>query len=289
MHKRIGVYIDRSADPYDSSALLVRECVRRGHRLALFDAVDSVSGTIVDFSDGATHHLSSFDGLLLRKDPPVDLVLMSYLGSAGGLPPMVNDPLIISLDRKDYMKDFAQFMPLTYYPMSADAALDAVYSLGKAVVKPIDGFGGSGISVVDASVHDARYIEGRIAAAWSDEGVVVQQYLEESVAGDKRVLVLQGEPLGAFLRVPGSRDGLCNLHAGGRSLPCSISSYERQVVAAVAPKILSDGGYFVGLDFIGPYLTECNSTSPGGLARIIAFSGDDCLVGRVVDMLESRF
>jgi glutathione synthase len=116
---------------------------------------------------------------------------------------------------------------------------------------------------------------------------MVQRYLPEVVKGDKRVLLLDGEPLGAILRVPQGGDLRSNIHAGGRVVAAEIDDDDRRIIAAVAPKLRADGLIFVGLDVIGGQLTEVNVTSPTGIQQMARLMGEN-VPGRVIDWLEAR-
>jgi glutathione synthase len=135
------------------------------------------------------------------------------------------------------------------------------------VVKPVDGFGGLGIFVVrDGDMNASSILETSTGAGtrWT----LAQKYLPAAVEGDKRIVLVDGEPVGAVLRVPASAEARGNLHVGGRAVKTSLDARDREIVAAVAPMLKQHGQILVGLDVIGGMLTELNITSPTGVRHI---------------------
>ena len=145
---------------------------------------------------------------------------------------------------------------------------------GKAVIKPLDGAGGFGVLALSSGDKNARAIidmltlEGRQPA-------IVQEYLPAVRVGDKRVLLLDGEPLGAILRVPRADDLRSNIHVGGDVVPTELTAAEKAMVKAMAPRLRADGLVFVGLDVIGERLTEVNVTSPTGIQQLGRFTNSN--------------
>jgi glutathione synthase len=117
--------------------------------------------------------------------------------------------------------------------------------------------------------------------------VMAQAYLPKVREGDKRILLLDGEPIGAVLRVPRDDETRSNLHVGGRATQSALDARDREIVATIAPKLRADGLYFVGIDVIGGMLTEVNVTSPTGIQEIDRLEGVR-LESRVIDWLEKR-
>jgi len=143
---------------------------------------------------------------------------------------------------------------------------------GQAVLKPIDGAGGAGVVVLKSDDRNTR----SLADIWTEEGkrlALVQEYQPAVRVGDKRVIVLDGVAIGAILRVPREDDVRANIHAGGNVQPTELTSRERELVAAVGPKLSAHGLYFVGLDLIGERLIEVNVTSPTGIQELSRFAG----------------
>jgi glutathione synthase len=116
---------------------------------------------------------------------------------------------------------------------------------------------------------------------------MVQEFLPAARIGDKRILLIDGEPLGAILRVPAENEARANLHTGGTAAAVPITADERAMIADLAPRLKADGLYFVGLDVIGGKLTEVNVTSPTGIQQMMKFDGVD-YAGRVMEWIEKR-
>jgi glutathione synthase len=143
---------------------------------------------------------------------------------------------------------------------------------GSAVLKPLDGAGGSGVVTLSLQDRNAR----SLVDVWTHEGkrlAIVQEYEPAVRVGDKRVLLLDGQPLGAILRVPREDDVRANIHAGGTVKPTELTPAEAAIVKAVGPKLVEHGLYFVGLDLIGERLIEVNVTSPTGIQELSRFVG----------------
>jgi glutathione synthase len=233
----------------------------------------AVSDSAPHFTFGASVdvRLADVDCVLIRKDPPFDaeyLYVTLMLERLRGRTLVVNDPRgLRDANEKLYTLHFAEHMPRTLVTSDRDRIHRFVSALGIGVVKPLDGAGGSGVMVVDKQDRNARSIVDYI----TQEGrrhAMVQEYLPAVRAGDKRVLLLEGEVLGAINRVAREDDVRSNIHAGGRVEPCGVTDGERAVVASMASRLAEDGLVFVGLDFIGGKLTEVNVTSPTGIQEL---------------------
>jgi glutathione synthase len=155
---------------------------------------------------------------------------------------------------------------------------------GAIVVKPVDGFGGLGVFLVkDGDPNASSIFETSTGAGtrWT----MAQRYLPEAVDGDKRILLVDGEPVGAVLRVPGKNEARGNLHVGGRAVKAELDSDDRAIIAAITPTLRHFGQILVGIDVIGGRLTEINITSPTGVRHIEALDGRN-VAGDVLDRLE---
>ncbi|MEZ4368984.1 MAG: hypothetical protein R2939_22290, partial [Kofleriaceae bacterium] len=154
---------------------------------------------------------------------------------------------------------------------------------GAIVVKPVDGFGGLGIFVArQGDPNTSSIFESATGAGtrWT----VAQRFLPEVVEGDKRIVLVAGEPVGAVLRVPAEAEARGNLHVGGRAVKAEITARDRELIAAVAPTLAEYGQVFVGLDVIGGMLTELNITSPTGIRHIATLDRRD-VAAEVLDRL----
>jgi glutathione synthase len=157
---------------------------------------------------------------------------------------------------------------------------------GEMIVKPLDGKGGEGIfHLVDGDRNLSSLLEQ--ATRFETQRTMAQRYLPEIVKGDKRILLLEGEFLGAVSRVPGESEVRANLHVGGRAKKADLTEQERRIIERVGPVLRDEGLFFVGIDVIGDRLTEINVTSPTGVQEINALD-DACLEARVMDRVEER-
>lgn len=242
---------------------------------------------------GATERvwLDQIDVVLIRKDPPFDanyLWATQILELARGKTLLVNDPRALrDANEKLYALHFTDVMPrtaVTQHAAHIRAFVDAVG--GRAVLKPLDGAGGRGVMVLDRA--DLNF--NAIIEATTEDGkklAMVQEFLPAVRQGDKRVLLLDGEPLGAILRVPRADEARSNIHVGGTVERTELTEAELAIVRRVGPRLRADGLYFVGLDVIGERLTEVNVTSPTGIQELSRFAGDDP-EGKVIAWIERR-
>ena len=219
------------------------------------------------------------DAVFIRKDPPFDrayLYTTLMLERVRGRTVLVNDPRgLRDANEKLYTLHFAEHMPKTLVTANRERIFEFLRSVsGHGVIKPLDGAGGSGVLRLESADSNARSIvdiltnEGRRLA-------MVQEYVPDVRKGDKRVLLLDGELLGAINRVPRADDVRSNIHVGGVVEPTEVTPKEREVIAALAPRLRADGLVFVGLDFIGEKLTEVNVTSPTGIQELSRHVGRD--------------
>ena len=242
-------------------------------------------------SDGPhRRRLDEVDAIFIRKDPPFDrgyLYATLMLERARGAALIVNDPRgLRDANEKLYAMNFPEWTPRTIVTADPEEIHAFARELGDAVIKPLDGAGGSGVLRLSAGDKNARAIVDMITG----EGrrlAMVQEYLPAVVEGDKRILLLDGEPLGAILRVPRGDDLRSNIHVGGRVVPAELTAREREMVKALAPRLRADGLAFVGLDVIGERLTEVNVTSPTGIQELARFIGTDP-ADKVITWVEAR-
>jgi glutathione synthase len=230
-------------------------------------------------SAGGAHklRLGDVDAVFMRKDPPFDrgyLYATLVLERARGQTLLINDPRgLRDANEKLYALNFPEWTPRTL--VTADR--DMIHAFckdhgGVGIVKPLDGAGGMGVIQIKTGDKNARAIVDML----THEGrrlTIVQEFLPSVTAGDKRVLLLDGEPLGAILRVPRGDDLRSNIHVGGSVVPAELTPREREMVSALAPRLRADGLFFVGLDVIGERLTEVNVTSPTGIQELERFTG----------------
>jgi glutathione synthase len=221
--------------------------------------------------------LADVDAVLIRKDPPFDrayLYATLLLERARGGPLLINDPRgLRDANEKLYALNFPDWTPRSLVTANRTMIHDFVRDVGgTGVIKPLDGAGGMGVIQIHEGDKNARSIVDML----THEGhrlAIVQEFLPKVTEGDKRILLLDGEPLGAILRVPRGDDIRSNIHVGGSVVPSELTDRERAMVKAIAPKLRADGLVFVGLDVIGERLTEVNVTSPTGIQELGRFTG----------------
>jgi len=220
--------------------------------------------------------LAALDAIFIRKDPPFDagyLYLTQQLDRVKDRVLVVNDPRgVRDANEKLFAFNFQDHTPRSLVSASQREILEFVSEVGNAVLKPLDGAGGSGVVTLTTKDRNAR----SLVDVWTHDGkrlAIVQEYQPAVRIGDKRVLLLEGRPLGAILRVPREDDVRANIHAGGTVEPTELTAGEAAVVAAVGPKLVEHGLYFVGLDLIGEKLIEVNVTSPTGIQELARFLG----------------
>jgi glutathione synthase len=300
--------MDRVLADKDTTFAFLRASLARGHQslhceprdVYLKDGDVHARVREVTVSDTPPHYtlgeardvrIADVSAVMVRKDPPFDseyLYLTLMLERARNRTVIMNDPRgLRDANEKLYTLHFSRHMPRTMVTSDRTRILEFVDELGgQGVVKPLDGAGGSGVMMISRSDKNTRSIldvltlEGKRLA-------MVQEYLPKVREGDKRVLLLDGEILGAILRVPRADDLRSNIHVGGTVEKCVVTVKEREIVADIAPRLVEDGLWFVGLDMIGEKLTEVNITSPTGIQELSRHLGRDMAVP-VIEWIENR-
>jgi glutathione synthase len=216
--------------------------------------------------------LADVEGVFIRKDPPFDAMYLYatlLLELARGRTVLVNDPRgLREANEKLYTLNFAKWMPRTLVTSNEQHVFAFLKEVGgRGVIKPLDLAGGAGVMMLVPGDKNAR----AIVQLHTDEGrrlVMVQEFLPAVSQGDKRILLLDGAPIGAINRVPRGEDFRSNIHVGGSVEACAITAEEQKMIADIAPRLKEDGLVFVGLDVIGNKLTEVNVTSPTGIQQL---------------------
>lgn len=231
------------------------------------------------------------DVVFMRKDPPFDedyLFASLVLEHARGSTFLVNDPRgLRDANEKLYAMRFAAQMPETLVSNDKDRILAFIERMGgTGVIKPLSGAGGDGVFKLSLDDPNKNSIVETVTRG-GRKLAMAQQFLPAVSEGDKRILLLDGELLGAINRIPTGGDLRSNIHVGGRVADAALTDADRAIIEAVAPRLRADGLYFVGLDVIGGRLTEVNVTSPTGIQQASRLSGQD-LEGRVIEWLENR-
>ena len=233
---------------------------------------------------------AEMDVVWLRQDPPFDMGYITtthLLDRLAGETLVVNDPFWVrNQPEKLLVLDFADLTPPTMIARSLTALREFRAAHGEIVVKPLYGNGGAGVFHLRsedgnlASLHE-------IFSAMNREPLIAQKFLPDVAAGDKRVILVDGAPVGAINRVPAKGETRSNMHVGGRAEKAGLTTRDREICARIGPILKERGQVFVGIDVIGGMLTEINVTSPTGIQELERFDGTD-VAGLVWDAVESR-
>jgi glutathione synthase len=262
----------------------VHATVRRAH-------MQRVRELPIELGEPATIWLEDVDAVFIRKDPPFDdgyLWLTLVLEHLRGKTLVVNDPQgLRNANEKLYATHFPEVMPTTIVEAQKARIRAFAESMGGvAVIKPIDGHGGEGVFMLRMDDKNWNAIVEHVTRNGT-RLAMVQSFIPEVVEGDKRILLIGGEPIGAILRVPKSDDMRSNIHVGGTVVHAELTAADRRIIEVVRPRLHAEGLYFVGLDVIGGKLTEVNVTSPTGIQQMSRLTGT-CVEGKVIDWLEQR-
>jgi glutathione synthase len=203
-------------------------------------------------------------------------------------PLVVNDPAAVrNAPEKLFVLRFRELMPPTLLTRDRDEIRAFWKEHRDIVLKPLFGNGGAGVFHLLPEDDNLNALLELFTQLYR-EPVIVQRYLPEVRQGDKRIILIEGEPLGAVLRVPPAGEARANLHVGGKAAKTTLTPREREICAAIGPALREQGLVFVGIDVIGDYLTEINVTSPTGIQEIDRLDGAE-LEARVWDAIETRF
>ncbi len=234
--------------------------------------------------------LEQLDGILLRNNPVRHTVLdFARLLSDRGVT-VLNDPDGIAAGAsKTYLAELpAEFKPQTVVTRDR-TVLEAFLENqgGRGVLKPVRGFGGRGVVLIEPGGE--QRLDGALEAVRSkpDAYLVLQEYLPSTREGDKRILLVDGEPVGCYVRMRRSGEFRHNLHVGGRPLAAELDERDRQICEALGHRLRTDGIFLAGLDVIGGLAVEVNMVSPGGVANIERTTGQP-LAGSIVEKLAAR-
>jgi len=292
----------------DSTFAIMLEAARRGHRLWFYTpdhmsleaggvtaraqeiAVRDEPGNYYELGETRQLDLAKVDVVLLRQDPPFDLAYISsthFLERVAARALVVNDPASVrNAPEKLFVMEFADLMPPTLITRDRAAIERFRAEHGEVVMKPLFGHGGA--SVFKVAPRDPNF--GSLFDLFSTifrEPWVVQRFLPAVSLGDKRILLVDGEPLGAVNRVPAEDDIRSNMVRGGAAAATELSDREQEICARLGPHLKQRGLLFVGIDVIDGWLTEINVTSPTGLRALKRIGGPD-LAPRIMDTVEAR-
>ena len=309
---KIGVIMDpieKIDIDKDTTFVLMLEAQERGHELYYMGVRDlsvrrttpesafrrvTVARKDLHYSLGPseTWPLDWFDVILMRKDPPFDLDfffathLLSLVDEKKCV--VVNHPRgLREATEKLYALNFPEAIPETLVTSRMDLLREFMGELGgEMIIKPLDGCGGIGIFYL----HEKDRNTNALLETATDEGrraIMAQRYLSEIRTGDKRIIVLNGKPLGAVLRVPRADEHRGNIHVGGQCVKTDLTSRDLEICRVLASSLRENGLYIVGLDVIGDYLTEVNVTSPTGVQEVNNLNRVQ-LEKQIIDFIEGK-
>jgi glutathione synthase len=292
----------------DTTFALSLEAQRRGHalfhytpdRLSLNDgraiarleemSVRDEAGSHFTLGEPVRTDLSEMDVVLLRQDPPFDMNYITTTHILDRIHPktlVVNDPAWVrNSPEKIFVTEFPELMPDTLITRDAGEVAAFRKAHGDIIIKPLYGNGGAGIFHLR---EDDRNLSALLEMfdQMFREPFIVQRYLKEVRKGDKRIILIEGEPVGAINRVPAEHDSRSNMHVGGRAEATELTEREREICAAIGPSLRERGFVLVGIDVIGDYMTEINVTSPTGVREVKRFGGAD-IASLFWDAVEAR-
>lgn len=253
--------------------------------------VQRVEGDHHRFGDFETIDLSAdTDVVLMRQDPPFDLSYITATHLLERIQPdtlVVNDPASVrNAPEKLFVLDFAEFMPPTMITRSLDDTRAFQRQHGAIVVKPLYGNAGSAVFFVGEEDRNLAALTELFGDVWV-EPFMVQAFLPDVSQGDKRIILVDGEPTGGVNRLPKKGEIRSNFAVGGSGAASELTPRELEICEALAPELKKRGLLFVGIDVIGGYLTEINVTSPTGIVSIDAFNGTDT-GAKIWDAIESK-
>ncbi len=272
---------------------LPRELSLRGRRLrarARPVQVKREQGNHFKYGAPENLDLTTMDVILMRQDPPFD---MAYITATHLLEHLrdevliVNDPVSVrNAPEKLFATHFDGLMPPTLITSDREAVAEFRAEHGELILKPLFGNGGAGVFHLRSDDDNLNALL-ELFTGMSREPIIVQRYLPEIRRGDKRIILVEGKPVGAVLRVPPPGEARANLHVGGRAEKTTLTTRERDICAAIGPALTEQGLVFVGVDVIGDFLTEINVTSPTGIQEINRLDGVK-LETLVWDAIEAR-
>jgi len=248
------------------------------------------SGDYYTLAEKRDNALEDFDVIWMRKDPPfnMDYIYATYILDMvdENRCIVINDPRgIRNSNEKLYSLYFRDVIPETFVSKDIDRIRDFLHSVdGQIVVKPLEGYGGEGIFFVKEGDPNQTAILESITQ-FGKTYVMAQKFIERVYEGDKRVIILNGEPIGAVLRIPEEGEFRCNFHSGGTPALAEMSERDFEICDTIRSKLVEDKLYLVGIDIVGGYLTEVNTTSPTCVQEINSFTNTK-LEKKIVDFAE---
>ncbi len=280
----------------DSTFLMMMEAQARGHALWVYEpdrlsmedgqvtarvralTLRNVKGDHATLGPREVRHLKEMDVVLMRQDPPFDMAYITathFLETIHPATLVVNNPAEVrNAPEKLFVTGFPGLQPPTLITSDPEAIDDFRARHGDMVLKPLYGGGGSGVVRLKADDPNLDALL-ELHAMISREQVIAQKFVAAVSRGDKRILLVDGEPVGAINRIPADGQVRSNLAKGGRAEAVALTARDEEICRAIGPELRRRGLLFVGIDVIGDYLTEINVTSPTGAQQLKRFSGAD--------------
>jgi len=292
----------------DSTFRLAEEAQARGHELFYYTPehlaydegrvtargqslkVQRVKGDHAILGEMETVDLAEFDVVWLRQDPPFDMFYITTTHLLDRLAPdtlVVNDPFWVrNFPEKLLILDFPDLMPPTAIARDLETIRAFRKRHGDVILKPLYGNGGAGVFLLNHGDSNLSSLH-EMFTGFSREPLIVQKFLPDVSKGDKRIILVDGEPVGAINRVPAEGETRSNMHVGGRPEKVDLTDRDHEICAAIGPLLREKGQVFVGIDVIGRYLTEINVTSPTGIQELERFDGVN-IAGKIWDAIEAK-
>ena len=258
----------------------------RGHDMT----VQRVADTPAILGPEREVDLADFDVVWLRQDPPFDMHYITtthLLDRLKGQTLVVNDPFWVrNFPEKLLVLDFPELTPPTAIARDLDTIRAFKAKHGDIILKPLYSNGGAGVFRLDQNDRNLSSLY-ELFTGFSREPLIVQKFLPAVSKGDKRVILIDGEPVGAINRVPAAGETRSNMHVGGRPEKIGLSDRDLEICAAIGPTLRDNGQVFVGIDVIGDWLTEINVTSPTGIQELERFNGEN-IAAKVWEAIEAK-
>ncbi|MBW4706250.1 glutathione synthase [Roseobacter sp. YSTF-M11] len=292
----------------DSSFRLAEEAQARGHDLFFYSPdhlayqegritarghdlrVQRVQGDHAHLGHAREVDLADFDVVWLRQDPPFDMHYITSTHLLDRLTPdtlVVNDPFWVrNYPEKLLVLDYPDLTPPTSIARDLSTIKAFKEKHGDIILKPLYGNGGAGVFRLDANDRNLSSLH-ELFTGFSREPLIVQKFLPDVSKGDKRVILVDGEAVGAINRVPAAGETRSNMHVGGRPEKIGLTERDLEICAAIGPLLKEKGQIFVGIDVIGDYLTEINVTSPTGIQELERFDNVN-IAAKIWEAIEAR-
>jgi len=292
----------------DSTFMLAIEAQTRGHALYYYLPRDLVfrdgklfakirpieirreMGNHFSAGEQVITDLSTVDVILMRQDPPFDMAYITATHLLEHVHPktlVVNDPSEVrNAPEKLFVTHFENLLPPTLITSDQEEIYAFRDEHKDVIIKPLFGNGGADVFHITQEDENMGALIEMFAEKYR-EPIIVQRYLPEIRQGDKRIILVDGAPVGGVLRIPADGDARANFHAGGSALKTSLTSREQEICESIGPALKERGLLFVGIDVIGNYLTEINVTSPTGIQEINELDGIN-IEKLIWDAIEAR-